>query len=85
MNGKVRVAVIGANSYIARNVIYSIKERCPEAELALYDYTESHADGLPNYRQINILDRASLGAVDFDCDVMYVFAGKTGSANGFEE
>ncbi len=80
-----KVAIIGANSYIARNVIHQMGERYPGVSLALYDYSDTHADGLQNYKKVSILDRESLKGVDFDCDVMYVFAGKTGSANGFDE
>ena len=80
-----RVAIIGANSYIARNVIHQTMERYPGVSLALYDYSDAQADGLGNYTKVSILDRESLKNVDFDCDVMYVFAGKTGSANGFDD
>ena len=80
-----KVAIIGSNSYIARNVIHQIGERYPGVSLALYDYADTHPDGLENYKKVSILDRESLKDVDFDCDVMYVFAGKTGSANGFDE
>ena len=80
-----KVAVIGANSYIARNVIHLIGERYSDILLALYDYPETHPDGLDNYKQVSILDKESLKGVGFDCDVIYVFAGKTGSANGFDD
>lgn len=80
-----KVAVIGANSYIARNVIHQIMERYPGVSLALYDYSDAQADGLDNYKKVSILDRESLKGIDFGCDVIYLFAGKTGSANGFDD
>ena len=80
-----KVAIIGANSYIARNVIHQTGARYPGVSLALYDYSDAHADGLENYKKVSILDMESLKDVDFDCDVIYVFAGKTGSANGFDD
>ena len=80
-----KVAIIGANSYIARNVIYTFEQKYPEAELALYDYSPEHVDHRDNYKQVSILDKETLANVDFDCDIIYIFAGKTGSANGFDE
>ena len=80
-----KVAIIGANSYIARNVIHQISERYPGVSLMLYDYPDTHPDGFNNYKKISILDRESLKEIDFDCDVIYLFAGKTGSANGFDD
>lgn len=80
-----KIAIIGANSYIARNVIYTFEKKYPGTEIALYDYSPEHVDGRDGYKQVSILDRSTLKAVDFDCDVVYIFAGKTGSANGFDD
>ena len=35
-----KITVVGANSYIARNLIFEIKQRQLGAELKLYDYAE---------------------------------------------
>ena len=80
-----KVAVIGANSYIARNVILRLEERYPGLSIALYDFPPEHPDGRDNYKQVSILDKESLKGIDFDCDVIYLFAGRTGSYNGFDE
>ena len=80
-----KVAIIGANSYIARNVIYTLGQKYPGVEIVLYDYLPEHVDHSSNYAQVNILDRETLTKVDFSADVIYIFAGKTGSANGFDE
>ena len=80
-----KVAVIGANSYIARNVILRLEERYPGLSIALYDFPPEHPDGRDNYKQVSILDKESLKGIDFDVDVIYLFAGRTGSYNGFDE
>lgn len=80
-----KITVIGANSYIARNMIYMIKHEYPEDTIKLYDYQESHVDGEQDYEQINILDKESVKRIDMQCDMVFMFVGKTGSANGFEE
>jgi len=53
--------------------------------VALYDYQNEHSDGVSNYKQIDILDEASLASVDLNVDIIFFFAGKTGTAAGFEQ
>lgn len=38
-----------------------------------------------NLSSINILDDKSVSEIDFACDVIFMFIGKTGSANGFDD
>jgi len=80
-----RVAIIGANSYIARNVLFVLQQNRDEYEVKLYDYSPVHADCAENYESINILSKESVAKIDLDCDVIFMFVGKTGSANGFDD
>ena len=80
-----RVAVLGANSYIARNLIFVLEQKYPDIEILLYDCSDTQVDNRQNYCKINILDEKSLANIDFSCDVIFMFIGKTGSANGFDE
>ena len=50
------IAIVGANSYIARNLIYIFNKNLEEYTLFLYDYQEKHLDGQANYTKINVLD-----------------------------
>lgn len=79
-----KIAIIGANSYIARNLIHYIRTNVLDAELALYDITEQHIDDQKPYQQVNVLDRNEVKKIDFSCDVAFVFTGKTGSLDSFE-
>lgn len=79
-----KVAIVGANSYIARNVILVLKREMPDCEIHLYDYAANQVDGFSNYKSINILDQESVKQLDMDCDVIFMFVGKTGSVNGFD-
>lgn len=79
-----KISIIGANSYIARNVIYCSKDY-GNLDLCLYDLGEKQVDGEKNYKSINILDKEAIKIIDMNCDVIFLFAGKTGSTNGFEE
>lgn len=77
-----KIAIIGANSYIARNMIFAFNKK---EELYLYDIQENQIDGEDNYKSVNILDPKSVKNIDFNCDLIYIFAGKTGTLAGFSQ
>ena len=68
-----KITIIGANSYIARNLIFEIHQRKINAELKLYDYADVQSDGENNYHKIDILDKRSVSKIDFNCDIIYMF------------
>lgn len=80
-----KVSIIGSNSYIARNVMFVIKERYPECRINLYDFAEHYVDGDSNYKSVRILDKESVKEIEMNCDLIFMFVGKTGSLDGFEE
>lgn len=80
-----KITVIGANSFIARNFVYIVKKSHPDVEWRLYDVASAQSDGEGNYWQIDLLDKESIAQIDFSCDLLYMFVGKTGSAVGFEQ
>jgi len=82
---KKKATIIGANSYIARNMIHVLVNRKDVEAVALYDYQSEHIDGMPNYKQINVLEEASLGFADLDVDLIFFFTGKTGTAVSFDD
>ncbi len=79
-----RIAVVGANSYLARNLIFELLKD-QNCDLALYDYQNEYADGAKNYTSVNVLDHKSVDKIDFSVDIIYLFTGKTGSFNGFAD
>lgn len=78
-----KISIVGANSYIARNLIYILKDK--DCELRLYDFADNQTDENNNYFKIDILNESSVENIDFNCDIIYFFVGKTGSANGFDD
>ncbi len=82
-----KISIVGANSYIARSFIYYLRNVRTEEmpQLCLYDFTPQHVDGEDGYEQINILDPQSVEKIDFTADIIYIFAGKTGTSQGFED
>ena len=79
-----KATVIGANGYIARNLVHLLKRSPMFDELFLYDREDAQKDGEDNYESINILSRESVSKIRFDVDCVFMFVGKTGSADGFE-
>lgn len=79
------VSIVGANSYIARNLIHMIGRDYKDIELFLYDREATHRDGLHNYASVNILEEDSVSSVNFDVDAVFIFTGKTGTYAGFED
>ena len=79
-----KISIIGANSYIARNVVIQLKEFGID-NINLYDMQDKSLDSNDKYKQVNILSKESLNEVDFDCDILYIFTGKTGTIQGFDD
>mgnify|MGYP000841610527 CR=1 FL=1 len=45
-----KITIIGANSYIARNFIWYVQNNIDsDTEMKLYDFQENHVDGLDCY------------------------------------
>lgn len=82
----VKVTIIGANSYIARNMVHMMQyDKSNEYEFRLYDYGSEQVDGMKPYDSIDVTSKESMSSVDLDCDLVYMFVGKTGTYNGFEQ
>lgn len=95
------VSIIGANSYIAKNLIHIIRKEYTDIELFLYDREADtngnsyhgnnfhgnnyHEGDAVNYAAVNILDAASVAKINFSVDAVIVFAGKTGTLAGFDD
>ena len=80
-----KVAIVGANSYIARNLNLVLKEKYPEISIELYDYQPFQLDGETNYVAVQILEEQSIKKIDLNVDIIFMFIGKTGSVGGFED
>ena len=82
---KMKIIIIGANSYIARNLLFVLNDKYLHCEVKLYDRAEIHADKADNYFSVNVLDKRSVQNIDFICDIVFMFTGKTGSIDGFDD
>lgn len=79
----IKAAIIGANSYIARNMV-QINLTANYADVYLYGYQPEHMDGVPGYAQIDLTQEEAVEKAIFDCDLIYFFVGKTGTLQGFD-
>lgn len=80
-----KIIVIGANGYIARNLIYVLNKDYSNFELKLYGKEIDSIDGYDNYLSIDMLDKESVKQIDLSCDIVFMLVGRTGSENGFDE
>ena len=80
-----KVAVFGANGYIARNLVYILNRDYSEYEITLYGIEDKSVDGHESYIQVNMTNKSEISKISLDCDIIFMFVGKTGSANGFEQ
>lgn len=80
-----KISVIGANSYIARNVINILLQSPEKYQLFLYDKEDKQVDGADFYTNIDVLSKQSLKNIDFNCDIIFIFVGKTGTTQGFDD
>lgn len=80
-----KIAIIGANGYIARNLIHVLKRDYPDYELDLYGRSARSIDNYDHYRSVDLCSRELVKMIDLSCDIVFQLAGRTGSANGFVE
>lgn len=80
-----KIAVIGANGYIARNLIFVLNRDYPEFEINLYGVEKEYIDGEGNYISVDLTDKEDVKKINLDVDIVFMLVGRTGSANGFDE
>lgn len=76
-----RAIVLGSNGYIARHLVQALSEQ--SVEIVPCGRNPVSIDNHRNYLQIDIADSQSIERLDFEADVLFLFAGLTGTAVGF--
>lgn len=77
-----KIGVIGANGYIGKHIV-SYLQRHYDVNVDSYDIV-TECD-LPNYHKVNLTDKESIKGLNLDIDYIFMFAGLTGTYNGFNE
>lgn len=79
-----RATIIGANGYIARNML-AVNSMAHYAETVPCGHSPAHVDGAAGYRMVDMAQQADVEQAIDGCDVIFFFAGKTGTVQGFDE
>ena len=77
-----KIGVIGANGYIGKHIV-SYLQRYFDVNVDSYDIV-AECD-LPNYHKVDLTDKESIKGLNLDLDYIFMFAGLTGTYNGFNE
>ena len=77
-----KIGVIGANGYIGKHIV-SYLQRHYDVNVDSYDIV-TECD-LPNYHKVDLTDKESIKVLNLDVDYIFMFAGLTGTYNGFNE
>ena len=77
-----KIGVIGANGYIGKHIV-SYLQRHYDVNVDSYDIV-TECD-LPNYHKVDLTDKESIKVLSLDVDYIFMFAGLTGTYNGFNE
>lgn len=75
--------LIGSNGYIGRHLAWHLQKEGFD-NLNCDIHPETHQEIL-NYRQADITRKSDLENLNMDVDYIFLFAGLTGTANGFEK
>lgn len=75
--------LIGSNGYLGRHLAHHLEKA--GFDNLNFDLQENPPEEIQNYRQLDITRETDLEKLDFDVDYIFLFAGLTGTANGFEK
>lgn len=74
--------VIGSNGYIGHNLTYYL--RSLNEEVYCFDIQDKSINDSDNYNQLDITDYNRVCELNLNVDYIYLFAGLTGTSQGFE-
>lgn len=78
-----RSIVIGSNGYIGHNLTYYLKNL--KEEVFCYDIQDKSINDSDNYNQLDITDYSKVCELNLNVDYIYLFAGLTGTSQGFDD
>lgn len=79
-----KIGVIGANGYIGKHIV-SYLQRYYDVNVNVDSYDIVAECDLPNYHKVDLTDKESIKGLNLDLDYIFMFAGLTGTYNGFNE
>ena len=81
MNNKKTGIVFGANGYLGRHLVYFLKKA--NFSVQAFDIQDKFEDFAIDYLKLDILSVENLKNIDWNVNCIFMFAGITGTHNGF--
>lgn len=78
-----RAAIIGANGYIARNML-AVNDAAHYGEAVPCGHSPAHVDDAAGYCMVDLARQEEVEQAIDGCDVIFFFTGKTGTVQGFD-
>ncbi len=75
--------IIGSNGYLGRNLAHYLISQ--NEEVICYDIHKESLVHQSNYNQLDITNYESVSKICLDTDIIYMFAGITGTSQGFHD
>ena len=80
-----KIAIIGSNSFMAKNFVKYSKINNLDYKFDLYDIsTDSGNNEVADTQKIDFSDLKSIRKIDFSVDAIMIYIGKTGTVSGFD-
>lgn len=79
----VKSIIIGSNGYIGRNLAWYLTKK--SEDVICYDINDTSNETYINYQKLNIINQAEVDDIDTNVDFIYLFAGLTGTSQGFDD
>jgi len=73
---------IGSNGYLGRHLAHFLK--IAGFDNSIYDIQPKSVFGVDNYKTLNITDKSTFSQLDPEVDFIFMFAGLSGTAEGFK-
>ena len=77
-----RCIVFGANGYIGRHLVHFLLQA--KNDVLAFDVQDKQLNPIINYEVTDISDSMSLQGIDWNVDFVFIFAGITGTYDGFD-
>jgi len=81
---KIKCCVLGANGYLGRHMVYLLNKK--GFEVLAYSFNNVRNINIPKeipYIKVDITNQNDIKKIDFDVDYIFLFAGLTGTLDGF--
>lgn len=80
---KVKNIIIGANGYIGKNLAWYLHQKGEDT--ICYDLAPIESESWMTYKPLDITNKEQLKSVNFNCENVFMFAGLTGTSQGFDQ